>query len=400
MRILVIHNYYQQRGGEDSVFEAEVQLLRQYGHTVQTIPFNNNTIQGSFERLKAGLLVVYNPESVKKIEERIKTFQPDIIHVHNFFPIASPSILKVAAKHNIPVVVTLHNFRLICAGALLYREGETCESCTNKTFPIEGIVRACYRNSRLKTASVTLMSSIHKLLGTWRNKVQRYIVLNSFVKNKILNSSLKLHPEQLMIKANFLFDPLTEIQKSDITKTKDHYFLYVGRLSPEKGIETLLAAFQDTSFRLKIVGTGPLEPLVEQTADSSSNIEFCGFQSQAKVLELLQKAKALIVPSVWYENFPMVLLEAFSVGTPIITSNIGGLPNIVEAGFTGYLATPNDIESLQEQCRKIMNLSQFDYQVLCQNARNTYLKLYTPEVNYNRLMEIYSEAINSISAAS
>lgn len=395
IKVLMLHNYYQQRGGEDSVFEAEVQLLQKYGDSVQTLQFHNNTVlDNPFHKLKAGLQGIYNPSSAQQLEKKIKDFKPDILHAHNFFPIASPVVFKVAKRHNIPVVMTLHNFRLVCPNALLYRQEKPCETCISKAFPIPGVLNACYRRSKLQTAAVAAMSFIHKLLGTWKQDIRRYIVLNDFAKKKFLASTLKLQAEQLAVKPNFIFDP---IAAGDIIpdSVRGEYFIYIGRLSPEKGIKYLLEAFNTMEYPLKIVGHGPLEQEVQQAAKQTKNIEYLGFQEKKEVIQLVAGAKALILPSTCYENFPMSVLDAFSLGTPVITSRIGALPDIVQDAFTGFIASPGNSQDLQTQCKKVMLLPHSKYKALCQNARETYLKLYTPEVNYKRLMEIYDEALSS-----
>ncbi len=388
-RILLIHNYYQHRGGEDSVFEAEVELLRSKGHIVDTLTFSNDTIQSRWEQFKVGLLNLNNPFSAKLLREKIKQFQPDLIHIHNFFPIGSPSLLLEAKKHRLPVVMTLHNFRLICPNALLYRNGTICESCVEKPFPIDGIFHGCYRDSRLQTTALATMSIGHRIAGTWQNAVNQYITLNPFSRGRILKSKLGLRPEQVAVKPNFTFDAL---QASIDSNERDNYFLFIGRLSEEKGIETLLNAFKNSSFHLKLVGAGPLEEQVLTATRQSPNIEALGFKNRSEIQALLLKARALILPSICYENFPMTILEAFASGTPTITSRIGGLPDIVIDGETGFLAAPNSPESLLETIHR-MSVAP-NYAQLCQNARATYLEKYTPEINYQLLMTIYQEAVH------
>lgn len=391
MKILLIHNYYQQRGGEDFVFEAETNLLQQNGQTIETLVFSNNSIKTDLDKLKTGFLNIYNPFSIRQLRQKIEDFQPDLVHVHNFFPIASPAILKVAKSYGLPVVMTLHNFRLICPNALLYRDRKNCEACIAKLIPIDGILHGCYRGSRFQSASIATMNVIHNIVGTWRNSVDRYITLNPFSRERILSSALGLQPEQITVKPNFTFDPLILNQHINQNPTREDYFIFIGRLSHEKGIDILLEAFRQTSHQLKVVGTGPLEALVQ--AARSDRIEVLGFQNHAEILKLLRKARALVLPSTCYENFPMTILEAFSSGTPVITSHIGGLPSIVENNFNGLLAEPGSASDLAKQIERMARETR--YEVFCSNARETYLAKYTPEINYQLLMDIYTDASNA-----
>lgn len=387
MRILLLHNYYQQRGGEDAVFESEAALLAQKGHAVETLVFRNSEINGFSDRLKAGINSLYSQNAARLFREKICSFQPDVIHVHNFFPLASPSIFTEARRYGIPTVMTVHNFRLICPGALLYRQGSVCESCVNKTLPWEGVLHACYRNSRLQSASVAMMSAFHKMSATWRN-IDRFICLTQFAKERLLNSSLGLDPTNISIKPNFSFDPFVE--NSQKAPEQRSGFLYAGRLSEEKGIATLLEAFRGSDLQLKVAGTGPLSRLVEEAARENSNITYLGFQEHPAVLELLKSARALILPSVWYENFPMIIVEALSAGTPVIASRMGGLPDIVEEGKNGFLFHAGDSQDLRKKLNEMTEPEAFRLGV---QARRNYEEKYAPDINYQALIQIYESVV-------
>lgn len=395
-KILLVHNYYQQWGGEDSVFEKECELLRQRGHQVDTLVFHNREISSLVSKVKAFLSLFYSMGSAKLLRQKIRSFKPDVIHVHNFFPMGSPSLFSVARKYNVPIVMTLHNFRLVCANALLFRENSPCEDCLTKVFPLAGIKRACYRNSSFQTLALTSMTALHKLKGTWKNQVNRYIMLNHFARDKVLHSSLSLKPEQVVVKPNFVFDPygssppeIREFRGQD----KQDFVLFVGRLSIEKGIRTLLAAYRQASPGelppLKIIGSGPLEAEVLQLIDTQDNVEYLGFQERDAVLDVMKKSKALLLPSSCYENFPMTIVEALATGTPVITSNTGGLPGIIKDGYNGFLVTVGDPVELRQKIRQIAKV---DYAGLCHNARKAYVENYSPGHNYSRLIEIYNEA--------
>src|SRR6267154_2136215 len=206
MRILLIHNKYKQPGGENIVFESEGELLSSNGHLVEHLVFDNSTIQTFVDKFFSGLKVIYNPESARKLREKIEHFKPDIIHVHNFVPLVSPSIFSVAKKFNIPIILTLHNYRLICPSATLVHKGKIYERSVNSVFPIDAIIKGVYRNSKLQTAAVATMVAVHNQLGTWRNKVDFYIALSNFAKEKFKTSGLAIPEERLVVKPNFVQD--------------------------------------------------------------------------------------------------------------------------------------------------------------------------------------------------
>jgi glycosyltransferase involved in cell wall biosynthesis len=282
-------------------------------------------------------------------------------------------------------VLTLHNFRLICANALLLREGKICELCTHSLLPLSAVRYACY-NNRLLSAQITLLSTIHKIAKTWKNKVDAYICLSEFAKKKFLNSSLHLSERRIFVKPNFVEDR----GEGEVAERKS-FFLYVGRLSEEKGIRILLEASQKTDFLLEIVGTGDLEDLVKTFAQQNPNIIYHGFQGKDFIVEKMKQAKALLFPSVWYEGMPLVILEAFSAGLPILISDIDNLNELVSDGYNGWHFEASNPESLAMKIQQIQSTS--NYADFCRNARQTYLNYYTPEKVYKQLITIYEHLI-------
>jgi glycosyltransferase involved in cell wall biosynthesis len=387
MRILLVHNKYQQAGGEDLVFETEGELLVHYNHLVERLIFDNKEIRTLLDKFLIGLKGLYNPDSSRKLEDRIKRFKPDIIHVHNFVPLASPSIFYAAKRNKIPVVVTLHNYRMICPSATLFYDHQIYEKSVHSVFPLNAIYKGVYRNSRIQTAGMVLAMSIHNLIGTWRNKVNKFIVLTEFARNKFTHSALRVSADQFLLKPNFIKDP------GNGEANRDNFFLFIGRLSEEKGIDTLLNAAKLHNFKLVIIGDGPLRKKVEEFSAATSNIDYRGFQQKPVILDVLKKCKALLFPSVWYEGFPLTILEAFATGTPVIGSRIGGVAEIVTDNFNGlHFEAGNE----NDMIRKITQMEQIGLaKKLSENARNTYLERYTPERNYKTLMEIYDGAIAS-----
>ncbi len=386
MKILLVHNTYQQRGGEDSVFEAEIKLLSEKGHTIEKMVFDNHSIESVCDKFLTGIGTIYNSRSGKKIVELIQHFSPDVIHVHNFFPLVSPAVFYVAKRKQIPIVITLHNYRLICANGLLLRKEQVCEDCTNKILPLDGILHKCYRDSFFQSAAVTLMSSVHKLSGTWKNYIDCYIALTKFAKEKFIDSALKLVPEKVVVKPNFVSDP------GEYKGEREDYFLFVGRLSEEKGIRILLDAFKEGKLKLKIIGDGPLKKMVKDFSLQHPNIEFLGFREKSYVINTMEKSMALIFPSLWYEGFPVTIAEAMATGTPVISSNIGSQGEIIADNFNGLLFQCGNLKDLNEKISFFYsNVAHLKHLYL--NARNSYLENYNPDKNYETLMNIYKHVI-------
>jgi glycosyltransferase involved in cell wall biosynthesis len=386
MRILLIHNKYQQKGGENVVFEAECELLEKNGHTVEKILFDNRQIKTGMDKFLAGVKSLYNFESADVVESAIISFKPDVIHVHNLFPIASPAIFFVAQKHEVPVVATLHNYRLICPSATLFHNGKIYEKSIYSLFPLDAIYQGVYRNSRIQTASAVLMTGIHKILGTWKNKVDRYIVLTDFAKRKFLNSGLGVAADKMVVKPNFTADPGAGMYP------REDYFLFIGRLTEEKGINTVLDCAKLSKANIKIIGDGPLRAEVEKQASLHSNIQYLGFQDKETIIDALKRCKALLFTSLWYEGFPMTILEAFAAGTPVICSKLGGPGEIVENNISGLHYTPGNVQELSQ---KMQLLSQDRGLVvsLGKGARRVFEQKYAEDINYQMLLNIYLDVV-------
>jgi glycosyltransferase involved in cell wall biosynthesis len=387
MKILLVHNRYQQAGGEDAVFWAEYQLLSSYGHQVEYILYDNTTIGTLSKKIKAALYIIYNPDSADLAQNKINRFHPDIIHVHNFLPLVSPSIFFVARRNRIPVVLTLHNYRLLCPSAILFYQGQLYEKSLRTIFPWDAIWKGVYRKSKVQTALVALMTAAHNLIGTWRNKVDVYITLTQFAKTKFVGSALQVPPNKFLVKPNFIEEQINEFFE------REDFFLFVGRLTEEKGIRTMLKASLIYNFKLVVVGEGPLSKEVEKFAKNNANISYTGLLPKEAVMKQLIKCRALIFPSTWYEGFPMTILEAFSVGTPVLASALGGMKEIIQHNINGLLFIAGNEFDL---ATKVMELTEHPETLkrLSDNARDSYLKLYTPDKNYHQLMSIYKRAIN------
>jgi len=386
MRILLVHNKYKHAGGEDSVVRQESELLVSYGHSVEQLIYDNSVIKTPLEKLISGLKTIYSPASAKRIKARILAFQPDIIHVHNFLPLVSPAVFIVAKKFGIPTVLTLHNYRLICPSATLFYNGEIYEKSINTVFPWSAIWKGVYRNSKLQTAVVVLMIAVHHFLGTWKYSIGSYIALTHFAKEKFEHAALSIPEEKLFVKPNFVQD------HSSGDQYRSDYFLFIGRLTEEKGIRTVLKAASLYHIKLVIIGDGPLRSLVEEYAKFNSTISYVGFLPREAVINYLKKCKALIFPSIWYEGFPVTITEAFSTGTPVIASNLGGMKEIIQDKVNGLLFEPGNEKDLILSIIEIVTNDKL-VRIISENARTCYLAYYTPSVNYSQLTTIYKNTI-------
>lgn len=387
MRVLFIHNQYQQHGGEDVALELESNLLKEMGHEVEVVLFSNDGPSGTSGALRSGMNAVYNAGAAKKVRKAIQLFKPDIVHAHNWFFTASPSIFHAASKEGVPVIMTIHNYRFICANALLLRNDRPCELCVNKTWPMDGIRYKCYRNSASQSALVTAITGIHKSLHTWQRKVNNYIVLTPFAKSRLVGSSFRVNPERMIIKPNFIPDPGQGLLP------REDFFLFAGRLSTAKGVHVMLKAFAGMpSAKLVVAGEGPEKDMLMQEHANTSNITFAGRQSRAELLEMMKRCKAVIFPSLWYEGLPFIILEAFATGTPLIASRLGTMAEVITHRFNGLHFSPGDAEELKNAVKTIEQ-SGPDVEQLYGNARQTYLEKYHPGIHYRSIMSIYESTI-------
>ena len=387
MKILFIHNKYKQFGGEDVAVELEASVLIKKGHEVKTIFFDNTSIGGFFSKIAAGFRSIYNFSSAKEVSKIILQFKPDIVHIHNLFFIASPSVINAANRHKIPVILTLHNYRLICANALLMRNNEVCELCTQKTFPLAGIRYKCYRDSVAESALVTAITGIHKFSKTWKNKVSTYITLNEFSRSKLLYSSLQVPEHKMITKPNFVPDP------GEGNSDRENFFLFAGRIAKEKGVHVLAQAFAGMpENKIIIVGDGPERKLLQEKFSRYPNIFFTGEMDKKQVSEYMKKCKAFICPSIWYEGAPLTIIEAFATGTPVIASRLGSMAESIIDGFNGLHFTAGDADDLRKKIELFIKETE-QHSVFYKNARQTYIEKYNEDIHYNAVLKIYEDAI-------
>lgn len=382
MKVLIVHNAYRQPGGEDAVVAAEKALLAEYGHGVRLFTVSNDSVTGVGSRLAAALGAPYSPAARDTLARLLDEQRPDVVHVHNFFPLLTPSIYDACQTAAVPVVQTLHNYRLICPVATLRRNGAICEICVSAN-AYRSVLHGCYRDSRLGTLAVARMIQIHRRRGTWRNKVDRYIALTQFARSKFIEGGLPA--EKIVVKPNFVVAdhapaPLPGQRKGG---------LFVGRLSPEKGIGVLLDAWRELDVPLCVAGDGPL--LDEVRGQASPAVIPLGRLSATEVANEMRRAQFLVVPSEWYEGFPVVIAEAYARGLPVIASRLGSLAEIVEDGVTGLHVEPGDAGDLAAKVRWAVDHPDRMHRMGWQ-AHRRYEERYSPEVNHALLVAIYGEA--------
>jgi len=376
----MLHTAYCQQGGEDSVYTQECALLEKE-HQVETLIFKNNEgIKGAMQFLVS----IWNIRTAGIIKKKIKEFQPDVIHIHNGHFAIGPLAIRIAKSEHIPVVVTLHNFRLICPSATLLVSGKLFTDSLTSSFPWKAVIKKAYRDSASQTLWLASIMWFHKMAGTW-NMVDRYIVLTDFARNIFITSGLGVGAQYFSVKPNFVED---SAQQNYIPAK---HFLFVGRLSEEKGIGVLLDAIKQTAFKLRIAGTGPLQALVEKAAAEYPNITYLGSLRRDQILAEMNSCTALIFPSIWYEGMPMTIIEALSQGTPVIASNLGAMSSMIGDRYNGLHFKVGEAEDLIGKINYWMQLSEDQQSFYRMQARESFLSNYTAENNLQQLSAIYED---------
>jgi glycosyltransferase involved in cell wall biosynthesis len=385
MKILAVHNRYQRPGGEDQVFVDETALLETRNHRVLRYEVHNDQVK-QVNRLILAKDTVWNTSAYRELGALIRRERPHVVHFHNTLPLVSPAGYYAARAEGVPVIQTLHNYRLLCPVALFYRDGRVCEDCMGKAVPWPGVVHRCYRGSRTASGVIATMLTVHRALRTWTEMVDVYVALTEFARNKFIEGGLPAG--KIVVKPNFVAPDPGRGQGGG------GYALFVGRLAPEKGTETMLAAWDrlGTRIPLKIVGDGPLRDRVVEAAARQSNVEWLGHRPVEDVHALMGKADMLVFPSQWYETFGRVAAEAFAAGTPVIAANIGAVAELVEHGRTGLKFRPGDPEDLVTQVEWALSHSA-ELRSMREEVRAEFEAKYTAERNYRALMEIYEAAL-------
>ncbi|GIM33801.1 glycosyltransferase family 4 protein [Paraclostridium bifermentans] len=380
--VLMAHNYYQVPGGEDTVFHNEVKMLEKNGHKVTKYTRHNDEIKvGLINKLKLGIDTIFSFKTYKEVKKLIDENDIDVVHVHNTLPLISPSIYYAARAKHVPVVQTIHNFRLLCPGATFTKKGQICEDCINKGLG-QALKNRCYRNSFSQTLIMYAMLKIHRLMGTY--KKINYIVLTEFNKNKLLN--LVNNEERVYVKPNFIE------KREQLSRILENYFVYIGRLDEIKGIKFLIESWKNISdeINLYIIGDGPEKENIERflKENNVSNIKLLGFMERSKAFKIIEKSRAIIVPSMWYEGFPMTITESFSLGVPVIGSKLGNIESIIDDRYNGLLFNANNSKDLIHLVEKLFYNEDLNKE-LGNHAYKTFYDYYTDEENYKILQKIY-----------
>jgi glycosyltransferase involved in cell wall biosynthesis len=389
VRILVIHNYYSQRGGERAAVEAEIALLRERGHRISTYTRDNAEIQegGIADRVRMLALSFYSNNTYRDLKTIIREQHPQVAHVHNVFPLVSPSAYRALADEGVPIVQTIHNYRFLCPNGLFYTQGEVCERCISGN-TLHAVRLKCYRDSYVLSAAYASILGLHRNLGTF-DHVDRFVALTAFVARKLIEGGLA-GSERIRVLGNFLPDPLPEVGVED---TREPYVLYLGRLAKEKGVGHLLAAASDMPrVRFRIAGDGPMGGQLQASARRMglSNVEFLGRVGREKKWDLLRRSAATVVPSLWYECFPIVALESMAVGTPVVASRLGSIPSVLEDGTTGLLFAAGDTADLIDKLGWIDRHSG-EALMMGRRGRTVVEQRYSSDAHYRGLADIYSE---------
>lgn len=382
-KVLIVHNYYQIPGGEDTVVANEKKLLEEYGHEVLLYSRNNSELRhfSKLQKLMLPITTVFNPKTYLEVKRIIRENNVDVVHVHNTLNLISPSVYYAALSCKVPVVQTIHNFRLLCPGATFYRDGHICEDCVSQGLGC-AVKHSCYRGSKIQTLACVISTMIHRWTGIYGKL--NYICLTDFNREKLLQLK-QIKSEQVFVKPNFVGSKDNVIQYSE----RENQFIFVGRLDPLKGVNILFNAWKQMGKmapKLIVCGNGQLEDwchnFVEENPDCS--IELKGFVPNEEVKKLIANSKALILPTQWYEGFPMTIVEAYSVGTPVIGSDIGNVCSLIQEGITGWKFTHDSSEALVEV---VMVAVKADLVVDKEQTEQ-----YSTESNYQKLIKIYEQS--------
>lgn len=386
--ILQVHNRYQIPGGEDTVAENERRLLEAQGHRVVRY-FRDNKEMKDFSLLQKLLLpvtTVFNPRTYREVRRLIRTEHIDIVHVHNTLNLISPSVYYAALAEGVPVVQTVHNFRLLCPGATFYRDGHICEDCLHGGLGC-AVKHSCYRGSRLQTLACVISTKIHRMTGIYGKL--NYICLTEFNREKLLNLK-QVRPERVYVKPNFVENDPEPILPEERRRNQ---MVFAGRLEKLKGVDVLLKSWKllgENAPQLILCGTGPLEDWCRDYTREHAvqNVQMRGFTPNAEVRRLMAQSRALILPTRWYEGFPVSIVEAFSVGTPVLCSDLGNAGSIVTEGVTGRKFQPDSPEDLARAVGTSGGM--------CESTYAQYLSGYTAERNYETLEAIYRQALGGL----
>jgi glycosyltransferase involved in cell wall biosynthesis len=385
MKVLLIHDFYQQYGGEDAAVLAERKLLEEHGDAVTPYTRHNDEIKSYNlqEKVKFFPDTIYSLRTRRELRALVTASRPDVAYIHNVFPLVSPSVYHTLHRLRIPMVQVVHDFRFWCPDGWFYVRGKICERCKHGNY-LNAVRYRCYRDSYTLSALYSASIGLNRLGGVLR-KISAFICLTEFAKLKLLEAGVP--EDKLFIKPNF-------IDAAPVTPCPGvgDYVAYLGRLSSEKGVWTLVRAFEALKGPLlKIIGTGPLETALKDYVRQRgiTNIEFAGFKSWKEKWELLKNSLFVVVPSE-FEMFPIAVLEAYAAGKPVVASDIGGLPHVVRNGKHGMLFRPGSVADLAEKVRYLLERPA-QIEAMGRYGRQSVETEYGPDRAYTTLMGIFDK---------
>lgn len=401
-RLLSVNSYNYVRGGSDVVYFEHANIFKKFGWSninfsmrhPSNIPDENEDLfadrvdygaaKNIFEQTRSASRVVYSLQAKRRIKKLIDRYPPDVAHFHIIHHHLSPSVLSEVRRRGIPSVMTAHDLKLACPNYKMLNELGICERC--KGGRILNVVRhRCIKQSLLGSALIALESAVHKSLNLYEKNLDAIVAPSEFYRSKFIEWGWS--EEKIFKIPNFI----ARQEGYHVMPAAGDYILYFGRLSEEKGISTLISASAATNIRVVIAGTGPEAAKLRILADHlSAPVDFVGFKAGAELWDLVEQARAVVIPSEWYENSPMSVLEAFSRGKIVIGAAIGGIPELVLPEVTGWLFRPGDADQLASVISKVMSLSDPHIRAMGDNAQQFVLREHSPEVYYERMIKLYN----------
>lgn len=387
LSVLIVHNEYVLAGGEDSVLQAERDLLRAHGDRVDLHIVTSKSIKTISQKLAVAWNFSHSRAAKREIKEQIRKLRPDVVHVHNFVPLITPSVFDACQEAGVPVVQTLHNFRYLCSPGVLLRNGEICEQCIGGSH-YHAALHKCYRGSFIQSMIHANMLERNRGKRGWIHKVDRFIAVSAFTREKYIEGGFS--PERLVVKYNFLPDSMAPPPANVDDRWRTPKALFVGRVDRVKGVRTMIEAWQDMDIPLDVIGPGPLLEEIRERAPSNVNV--LGAKSRQETMAAMRQATFLVMPSEWYETCPMVLVEGMAHGLPIVASRLGGMKEIILDGDTGLLFEPGNADDLEDKARWMFAHPR-EVKAMSHRARAIFEQRYSADQNYRELRKIYEDVI-------
>jgi glycosyltransferase involved in cell wall biosynthesis len=381
MRVLVAHNFYASSApsGENQLVRAEVGLLRDGGVDVVEMFEHSDELSGLRGAVRAAPGPVYSREGVRRFTRLVRESRPDVVHLHQVAPLISPWVVRVAQRHRVPVVQTVHAYRHTCVNGLHVRDGRVCTDCVGTRLNLPSVLHGCYRDSRLQTVPVTLGLDVHR--RTWSEGVDRFLALTPFMRDLLVAGGMPA--ERITVRPTWVPDP-------GHATTPGRDVLYVGRLDAAKGVDLLLEAWRlggrDSGRSLVVGGDGPMASLVEQAAAEDPTVRWRGRLEPAEVAEAMRDAAVLVVPSRFFEGYPLVVAEAFGRGRPVLTVSGGSVGTIVDDS-TGWVVDPS-VAGLADALGSIDDTAAAERG---RAARASYEENNSPERGLDSLLDVYAK---------